>query len=231
MGEVVQEAPSDPASFPPRNTTTSEADALGGAGNGMVWGTTVSIEDSFASFRDFLKNFTKKYQMYRDGMTDEQIRAAPEAQSRIYMDALETMLALGTTRLYLNLSDLKLYPPTRKLYHQLILYPQEIVPVMDQSVKDCILQLAERESLAERASQGTPGRNQMPASQDSAPAFPSSDRPDSTPTARMGPSIEDQVDKTTYVVRPFGMEKPTNLRELNPSGKWKHFDRARGAVS
>lgn len=216
IGRVVSEGLSDTGTFGNRDPTTSEADGLGGVGQGVVWGTTVSIEDSFTSFSDFLRNFTKKYRMYKEGLSDDEIRTAPDANSKPYLEALETMLLLGTTRLYLDMGDLKLYPPTRKLWHQLILYPQEIVPVMDQTVKDVILELATK---GDRASQNT-SQGQMNLSQSSEPAFPSSDRPDSSAPSRMlNAAVEEQVEKATYVVRPFGLEKTINLRELNPSGK------------
>jgi len=194
---------------------------MGGNSQGTVWGTTVSIEDSFYAFNDFLRNFSKKYQMYRDGLSEQEVRDSPDANSKPYLEALETMLMLGTAKLYLDMGDLKLYPPTRKLWHQLIMYPQEIVPVMDQAVKDAILELANKTGASQRASQSqsTAGHSQPGPSQSSEPVFPSSDRPDPTPSSRaMAESLEEQIEKTTYFVRPYGMENTTNLRELNPSG-------------
>lgn len=167
-------------------------------------------------FNDFLQNFTKKYRMYQEGLSDDDIRNSPDANSKPYLEALETILLLGTSKLYLDMGDLKLYPPTRKFWHQLILYPQEIVPVMDQALKEAILRLA---TTSGRTSQPTP-QGQMDLSQSSEPAFPSSDRPDPPAPARMpSAALEEQLEKTPYVVRPFGLDKTINLRELNPSGK------------
>ncbi|KAG5939381.1 hypothetical protein E4U60_000944 [Claviceps pazoutovae] len=223
-GRVVQEERafgSDAASFSNRDPNTSEADHLGGQSQSLIWGTTVSIDDSFASFKDFLRNFTQKYRMYRDGFSDEEVRDAMEAESRPYWEALEHMLLLGTTRLYLDISDLNLYPPTRKLWHQIQAYPQEIIPVMDQSVHDLMVEIARTESIRNGHSQSTAGQR---ATQDnilsSEPIFPSSDRPEEPATPRPQqdqPSLEDQVSSSIYVVRPFGLDKPTNLRDLNPS--------------
>jgi DNA replication licensing factor MCM4 len=60
----------------------------------------------------------------------------------------------------------------------------------------------------------------------SEPAFPSSDHLEGpeTPRAPQTPaelqeSLKDQVDKMYFYVRPYGMEKSTNLRDLNPSGE------------
>ena len=226
-GRVVREGPpegSDAASFANRDPNTSEADVLGGQGQSLIWGTTVSIDDTFASFKDFLRNFTQKYRMYRDGFSDEDVREAPDAESKPYWEALENMLLLGTTRLYLDISDLNLYPPTRKLWHQIQAYPQEIVPVMDQSVHDMMVELARAEILRTRASQSSAGEVQTPQTnpQSSEPVFPSSDRPEEPPTPRpqqQEPSLEDQVSSSIYVLRPFGLDTVTNLRELNPAGK------------
>lgn len=225
-GRVVQEGQtpgSDAASFTNRDPNTSEADHLGGHGQSLIWGTTVSIDDTFASFKDFLRNFTQKYRMYRDGFSDADVREAPDAESKPYWEALENMLLLGTTRLYLDISDLNLYPPTRKLWHQIQAYPQEIVPVMDQSVHDMMVELARADTIRNPYSQSSAGqRDTQNSTQSSEPVFPSSDRPDEAATPRPPqdqPSLEDQVSSSIYVVRPFGLDKPTNLRDLNPSGK------------
>ncbi|KAG6041038.1 hypothetical protein E4U41_006128 [Claviceps citrina] len=223
-GRVVQEgrAPgSDAPSFANRDPNTSEADHLGGQSQSLIWGTTVSIDDSFASFKEFLRHFTQKYRMYRDGFSDADVREAPDAESKPYWEALENMLLLGTTRLYLDISDLNLYPPTRKLWHQIQAYPQEIIPVMDQSVHDLMVELARAETIRNGYSQSSAGqRDTQNSAQSSEPVFPSSDRPDEAATPRPPqdqPSLEDQVSSSIYVVRPFGLDKPTNLRDLNPS--------------
>lgn len=226
-GQVVREGQtpgSDAGSFTNRDPNTSEADALGGHGQSLIWGTTVSIDDTFASFKDFLRNFTAKYRMYRDGMSDDEVAADDDAESKPYWDALENMLFLGTTRLFLDISDLNLYPPTRKLWHQIQAYPQEIVPVMDQSVHDLMVELARTEGLRNRPSQSSAGnQDAQQSTQSSEPAFPSSDRPEDPATPRppqdQQPSLEDQVASSIYVVRPFGLDRSINLRDLNPSGK------------
>ncbi|CRK09257.1 hypothetical protein BN1723_020954, partial [Verticillium longisporum] len=61
---------SDPASFSNRDPNTSEANRLGGANEALVWGTNISVDDSFTAFKDFLRHFTKKYRMYKDGASE-----------------------------------------------------------------------------------------------------------------------------------------------------------------
>ena len=221
-GRVVRDGStlgSDAASFANNNPDTSEADLLGGSSQSLIWGTTVSIDDSFASFKEFLRNFTRKYRKWLDGMTEAETANDPEAESKPYLEAMETMLLLGTDKLYLDIRDLKAYPKTQKLWHQAQAYPQEIVPVMDQCVQDCMLELARAEMANQRATQSSgPGGTQ--SSQSSEPVFPSSERSEEPSTPRPQPAqttLEDQVNSIGYVVRPWGLDKSTNLRDLNPS--------------
>ncbi|OLN88626.1 DNA replication licensing factor mcm4 [Colletotrichum chlorophyti] len=225
-GRVMTDTPgSDAASFSNLDPNTSEADRLGGQSDAQIWGTTVSLDDTFAAFKDFLRNFTRKYQLYRDGWSDAEVEAAPDAESKPYWEALENMLLLGSTKLFLDVSDLNIYPPTRKLWYHIQAYPQEIIPIMDQSVHDMMVELARIEDQRERSAQSGAGdasrRSNTAPSSDI--AFPSSDHPDQpsdapTPRQPAGQSSkEDEVAQMFYVVRPFGLEKTTNLRDLNPS--------------
>ncbi|KAK0618040.1 MCM2/3/5 family-domain-containing protein [Bombardia bombarda] len=213
---------SEAASFSNNNPDTSEANVLGGSSQGLIWGTTISIDDSFVSFKDFLKNYTKKYRMWLDGVSEAETRTIPEAESKPYWETLENMLLLGGNKLYLDLRDLKAYPRTLKLWHQVQSYPTELVPVMDQCVHDCMIELARAEMASQRASQNTNGHSAPNASQSSEMAFPSSDRGDepSTPRPSQAPqqlTLEEQIARMNFVVRPWGLDKTTNLRELNPS--------------
>ncbi|KAK0731790.1 MCM2/3/5 family-domain-containing protein [Lasiosphaeris hirsuta] len=220
-GRVVQDG-SDAASFSNNNPGTSEADVLGGSSQGLIWGTTISLDDSFVAFKDFLKNFTKKYRMWANGASEADTQDDPDAESKPYWEALENMLMLGTNKLYLDLRDLKAYPRTLKLWHQAQAYPSEIVPVMDQSVHDCMIELARSEMASQRESQSTAGPGAQ-LSQSSQPAFPSSDRIEEPSTPRPSQAqpqqltLEEEVERTDFVVRPWGIDKITNLRDLNPS--------------
>lgn len=180
-----------------------------------MWGTTISIDDTFVAFKDFLRKFKTSYRLIHDEQPEE-IANAPEAQAKPYWEMLETMLALGTAKLYLDVRDLNAYPPTRKLWHQIQAYPQELVPIMDQAVHDLMIELAQAEMSKSRQSGSAPA-----PSQSSEPVIPSSDRPEEASTPRPVPqretTLEDQVADTVYMVRPFGMDTTINLRDLNPS--------------
>lgn len=218
-GRVVREIHSDAPTFSNMDPNTSEANILGGQDNATIWGTTVSIDDTYAAFKDFLKNFTRKYRMWADGMTTEQTDADPDATTKPYMEELSNMLILGTRILYVNIQDFKLYPPTRKMWHQIQHYPQEIVPLMDQSVHDVMIELAQ----AEMARQRSQGNGASAAQRSTAPSsdmqFPSSERSEhvSTPRPQQASNLEEKVMDQTYMTRPFGLDEITNLRDLNPS--------------
>jgi DNA replication licensing factor MCM4 len=216
----VREIHSDAQTFSNVDPNTDEANILGGQDNATIWGTTVSIDDTYAAFKDFLKNFQKKYRMWADGTSQAETDADPDAKSKLYMEELGNMLLLGTRILYVNIEDFKLYPPTRKMWHQIQHYPQEIVPLMDQSVHDVMIELAQAEMSRQRSqSNGAPATQQSGAPS-SDMHFPSSERgeePTSTPKAQQGPSLEEKVMDQTYMTRPYGLDEVTNLRDLNPS--------------
>lgn len=102
----------------------------------VIWGTNVSIQDCTNAFRDFLMLFKMKDRKVMDGdevdFEDSQI---------YYVGQLNNMRDLGTTNLNLDAANLLAYKPTQKLYYQLINYPQEVIPIMDQTVKDCLVSL------------------------------------------------------------------------------------------
>lgn len=215
-GRVVQDAPvSDAATFSNLNPGTSDADALGGNSQSLVWGTTISIDDTFVAFKDFLRNFRRRYRLALDEAPEELVNA-PEAQAKTYLDICETLLALGTNKVFLDIRDLASFPPTQKLWHQVQAYPQELVPIMDQAVHDLMMELARDEAASQRQSGSAPA-----PSQSSDAMIPSSDRPEEPstprPAAQRETTLEDQVADTVYTVRPFGLDKTTNLRDLNPS--------------
>lgn len=102
----------------------------------VIWGTNVSIQDCTNVFRDFLMSFKMKHRKALDGQNVE-----PEDLQLYYVGQLNAMKDLGTTNLNLDAANLLAYPATRKLYYQLINYPQEVIPIMDQTVKDCLVSL------------------------------------------------------------------------------------------
>ena len=129
---------------------------------------------------------------------------------------LKNMRQLGLTGLNLDMRNLKAYPTTVKLYHQLIAYPHEIVPLMDQTVKDVIVDMAEEEMNRLRAEQQQARRDAQPAS--SAPIMPSSEG-NAVPADQQDaiPDLVLEAETNIYKIKPFGLDKSINMRELNPN--------------
>jgi DNA replication licensing factor MCM4 len=138
---------------------------------------------------------------------------------------METMLDLGVRFLYLDARNLKAYPPTRKLWHQLQSFPSEIIPLMDTCIKDTIVEMAERKMDSMRQAQSQHRQTEANRTRDlsSAPPMPSSDIDNDmggqTPVPGQVEDIPDLVteaEQRIYRVRPFGLDKTINLRDLNP---------------
>ncbi|KAH9845851.1 putative MCM family protein [Teratosphaeria destructans] len=228
---------SDAATFSNLNPNTSDADALGGQSSRVIWGTNVSITDSFSAMGDFLRNFQRRYRLIADGdmVEGEALDADDPALSKENLIMLQTMLELGTTAFYLDCRNLKAYPPTRKLWHQMQSFPAEIIPVMDGAVKDVLMELAERKIAEQRAAQQPQGRpqtngNARQRDTSSVPPPPSSDieNADGGRTPRQEPApappppvIDDdlvaEIEQKVFRVRPFGLDQTVNLRDLNPN--------------
>lgn len=102
----------------------------------VIWGTNVSINDCSNAFRDFLMSFKVKY---RKIMDDDSVE--PEDNELYYVNQMNVIRDLGLVNLNLDAKNLLAYPTTKKLYYQLINYPQEVIPIMDQTFKDCMVSL------------------------------------------------------------------------------------------
>lgn len=224
---------SDAATFSNLNPNTSDAEALGGQSSRVIWGTNVSIADSFSCMKDFLWNFQRKYRMIAEGemAEGETLDVDDPAMAKENVQMLETMLDLGTRAFYLDCRNLKAYPPTRKLWHQVQSFPAEIIPVMDAAVKDALIEMAEKRMSEGRSQQPQQQQRQSASrSRDSSsmPPMPSSDIDNhdganqTTSNGAPQPAGEEEedlvaeVEQRIFRVRPFGLDHTINLRELNP---------------
>ncbi|KAL8826345.1 MAG: hypothetical protein Q9191_003859 [Dirinaria sp. TL-2023a] len=204
---------SDTNTFSNAEPNTSEADAMGGASTRIIWGTNISIQDSMSSFKSFLLDFKKKYRMWADGIPEEETSQPDSgAEEKEYVEMLRMMRQLGVSGLNLDVRNLKAYPTTNKLWHQLQAYPQEVIPLMDQTIKDVIIEQAEEEMNGLRAARQQNRANVGPSS--SMPLNPSSEANNQVDQI---PDLVFEVETRTYKVKPFGLERSVNMRELNPN--------------
>ena len=158
-----------------------------------IWGTTVNLAETMKLFREFLKGFKPKYRVAHDrelGLRTRTFATPEEGEVALYETYLRRMRQIGETNLNLDMVNLLAYPPCRKLHSQLAKYPQEVVPAMDQVLKDLMLEIADMDQQA--GMQGMQG-----------------DQGDEEIAEIMG---------KVYKVRPFGMNA-VNMRELNPTGE------------
>lgn len=219
---------SDAATFSNLDPNTSDADVLGGQSTRVIWGTDVSILDSLSSTKDFLYNYQKKYRMVAEGELGEgdSLQSGHPGLEKENMTMLETMLELGTTSFYLDCRNLKAYPGTRKLWHQLQSFPSEIIPVIDTAVKDVMIDIAEKKMAERRATQPQTSRNAQHNRVDrssSMPIAPSSEAglnegQDAAEPAQVAveQDLVTEVTNLAYRCRPFGLDRTINLRDLNP---------------
>ena len=216
-GVPVRDGPSDPATFSNLDPNTSEADAIGGSSTRIIWGTNISIQDTMSTFKEFLLGYQKKYRMWADGATEEETsEPGSDGNVREYVEMLNNMRHLGVTGLNLDVRNLKAFPSTVKLWHQLQAYPHEIVPLMDQAIKDIIVDLAEREVIRLRSEQQIQRAQARPDS--FMPAIPSSETNGHVDQQSTIPDLVQEAETKVYKVKPFGLDISVNMRELNPNG-------------
>lgn len=110
----------------------------------VLWGTDIAIPEVMAKFRRFLMHFKPSYRLQHDNTVLEDIGGSGQfvdPDRLYYVIMLQQMHQLGMTNLNLDMQNLLAYPPTASLYRKLVLYPQEIIPLMDQTIKDVMVAL------------------------------------------------------------------------------------------
>lgn len=157
-----------------------------------IWGTTVNLADTMKVFRDFLNGFKPKYRVSHDrqlGLPTRAFSTPEQGEVLLYEGYLRQMRTTGETNLNLDMVNLLAYPPSSKLYNQLQKYPQEVIPAMDQVLKDMMLETADEDQrMGVEGMAGIEGEEEIA-----------------------------EIMGSVYKVRPFGL--PTvNMRELNPTG-------------
>ncbi|PFH50834.1 hypothetical protein AMATHDRAFT_3571 [Amanita thiersii Skay4041] len=156
-----------------------------------IWGTTVNLAETMKLFRDFLKGFKPKYRVAYDREHGRRTRAfgtPEEAEVLLYEIYLRRMRQTGESNLNLDMVNLLSYPPCRKLHNQLVKYPQEVIPAMDQVLKDLMLEIADvDQQVGMEGMEGQAGDEEIA-----------------------------EIMGRVYKVRPFGLPA-VNMRELNPT--------------
>lgn len=106
----------------------------------VIWGTNVSISETTETFKRFLSGFKPRYRYSYDNVPKP---SSVDGDATIYMDVIDEMRQLNTTNMNLDVRNLLAYPLTTKLYYQLVNYPQEVVPIMDNALKEHLVAVVE----------------------------------------------------------------------------------------
>ncbi|KAI0299383.1 MCM-domain-containing protein [Multifurca ochricompacta] len=178
-------ASSIPPLSAPAQATEDEPDEIR-----AIWGTTVNLADTMKAFREFIKGFKPKYRVAHDrslGLPTKATTSPAAVQVLLYEGYLRRMRVTGEANLNLDCENLRAFPPSRKLYGQLVKYPQEVIPAMDQVLKDIMLELAEEDQ-----AEGVEGM-----------------------VGQEGEEEIAEIMSKVYKVRPFGLPA-VNMRSLNP---------------
>ncbi|CAG8635118.1 4422_t:CDS:10, partial [Gigaspora rosea] len=92
----------------------------------QIWGTNVEIKEVKKSFEGFLLNFKLQYRKEKENITVTDIDREP-----FYQYYMQKIKQTEIYKLNLDMQNLLAYEPAKKLYFQLMNYPQEVLPIFD----------------------------------------------------------------------------------------------------
>lgn len=101
-----------------------------------IWGTELNVQTCMNVFRSFVEFFQhldqdSEEQTFR-GLHGQQLTSYYHIQLwKLHSNTTNMSLTSVPLLINLNCKHLQSFPPTRVFYHQLIQYPQEIIPVLD----------------------------------------------------------------------------------------------------
>lgn len=109
-------------------------------------------------FRRFLQGFRLKYRWaaLKAQGRPVQRRSESEGEQLVYEGYIKQMRATNQTLLNLRISDLASFGPSKKLAYWVVKYPNEVIPIMDQVLKDEIIDIVHEEN--QRLHRGDIGR-------------------------------------------------------------------------
>lgn len=102
----------------------------------VIWGTNIRVPEAAAAFRELLLNFRSIQQSNRvhgeDLDDDLSMGDEDEHEQPVYLEQLHRIRREQSGAVQLDCQHLFYHSPAcQKLYHQLVQFPQEIVPLMD----------------------------------------------------------------------------------------------------
>lgn len=179
----------------------------------FIWGTTISLTTAMNTFQEFLTGFKPKYRhAFNEALAKEVeeeggVVAPPmplydnltfeQGEVPLYQNYISQMLQTGQNVLNLDMTNLLAYPPSKKLHGQLRKYPQEVIPILDQTLGDTVGQAAQEEYQEARTKHA-------------------SGLLSDTDLALLEERLRD-ISHRSFRCRPYDGDNSVNMRDLNPS--------------
>lgn len=178
-----------------------------------IWGTNVSVNEVKIMFGEFLEGFKPKYRAdYNRKVSQEIVDAggiAPlpvpfyenltpeQANTPLYEGYLKQMYETDQDCLNVDLLNILSWPRSKKLYHQCLNFPQEVIPALDIVLMGRMVEMVQ-DKLREK-------QNDFEAGLISEAAFRKEEQ-----------ETKEYLENKQWHVRTFGGERTINMRELNP---------------
>jgi len=113
-----------------------------------IWGTELNVQtciNVFSSFVEFFETSNKPFSVNNIGKPLSLYRQQLESlYSHIVDDNANFIPTRSPPLINLNCQHLQSFPPTRVFYHQLVQFPQEIIPILDVVVQQEFLKVAQQ---------------------------------------------------------------------------------------
>lgn len=109
----------------------------------VIWGTNIVISDAIESFRSFLKEFTLAHRKLAEAREKQQldITTTSSDTESYYPKLLNQIRDTEVYNLNLDCENLKSFPKTRLFATQLLLYPIEMIQLMDVVINEIFHEL------------------------------------------------------------------------------------------
>ena len=129
------------ALLPSMEATDNQMPAEGAERVRVIWGTDIRISETIAAFKSFLTTFTLEHRFGSGSAQPQGDQMLASDYEPLYPRLLRQLYEDEVRNLNLDAQNLSAYGPTVTLKHQLIQYPQEVIPLMDMVVNDYFAEL------------------------------------------------------------------------------------------
>ncbi|RKP11941.1 hypothetical protein BJ684DRAFT_21482, partial [Piptocephalis cylindrospora] len=119
--------------FPPTQEEVGMTGLDPSATRAVIWGTDINVDTTLEAFHRFLRGFTTRHLLLHRQLPSS---GRPEDLEPYYPRLMHQLCSRNSYFLNLDTQKLLSYPQSTTLYHQLLRYPQEIIPLMDHAMSE-----------------------------------------------------------------------------------------------